>query len=308
MARLNETRRARIAEEIPPRRCSAHSSRTRLPCKRWAVVGADVCPTHGGRIPRVKLAAAARVAAAEEMHARPRRSAATVLLHVLHAMDVAMLDAEEKAVTEPVSLEALTERERARVSAAQIAVKIRDMGIEEEVAARTKAEIQAQIDEWLECFDVIRQLWHGWPSPPPVPGGAVADKYKMRAFTNAESEEGKAFRELAAAVLKYVGEGGRGPTPRPEPVYFRPTSPPAEETPPPAVVEEAEAEVVVEPSRAARPANVEDVDVGPVRAMAFVGRAIVSRCPGCGQAVERDHDQLCGWSTVSARAGSGFAR
>jgi hypothetical protein len=42
-------------------RCTAHSSRTGDPCKLWAIRGANVCNKHGGRAPRVKAAAAARV-------------------------------------------------------------------------------------------------------------------------------------------------------------------------------------------------------------------------------------------------------
>jgi hypothetical protein len=42
--------------------CSAHSSRTGLPCKRWAIQGGTVCPTHGGSIQRVKISAADRLA------------------------------------------------------------------------------------------------------------------------------------------------------------------------------------------------------------------------------------------------------
>lgn len=44
------------------RRCHAHSSRTGEPCKKWAILGGSVCPTHGGRIPNVKRAAAERLA------------------------------------------------------------------------------------------------------------------------------------------------------------------------------------------------------------------------------------------------------
>jgi hypothetical protein len=43
------------------KRCTAHSSRTGDPCKLWAIRGGTVCNKHGGRAPRVKAAAAARV-------------------------------------------------------------------------------------------------------------------------------------------------------------------------------------------------------------------------------------------------------
>src|ERR1700679_3687725 len=44
-----------------PRKCQAHSSRTKLPCKKWAIRGTTVCRTHGGAIKRVRAAADRRV-------------------------------------------------------------------------------------------------------------------------------------------------------------------------------------------------------------------------------------------------------
>lgn len=48
-------------------RCTAKSSRTGEPCKKWAIQGGNVCDTHGGRAPQVKQAAMERIkdAAAE---------------------------------------------------------------------------------------------------------------------------------------------------------------------------------------------------------------------------------------------------
>ena len=42
-------------------RCTAHSSRTGQPCKRNAIKGGTVCPSHGGGAPQVKAKAAERI-------------------------------------------------------------------------------------------------------------------------------------------------------------------------------------------------------------------------------------------------------
>lgn len=42
-------------------KCTAHSARTGLPCKRDAIAGGTVCPTHGGRAPQVKKKAQERL-------------------------------------------------------------------------------------------------------------------------------------------------------------------------------------------------------------------------------------------------------
>jgi vacuolar-type H+-ATPase subunit E/Vma4 len=42
-------------------RCTAHSSRTGLPCKRNAIRGGTVCRSHGGAAPQVKAKAAERI-------------------------------------------------------------------------------------------------------------------------------------------------------------------------------------------------------------------------------------------------------
>lgn len=49
---------------MPPdgQRCTATANRTGERCERWAVRGATVCPTHGGRAPQVRAAAQRRLA------------------------------------------------------------------------------------------------------------------------------------------------------------------------------------------------------------------------------------------------------
>lgn len=43
------------------RRCTARSSRTGARCKRWAIAGGNVCPSHGGSAPQVRQSAYRRL-------------------------------------------------------------------------------------------------------------------------------------------------------------------------------------------------------------------------------------------------------
>lgn len=57
-----DTKVTAFRRRIASIRCRATSSRTGLPCQRWAIQGGTVCPTHGGSIKRVKLSAQQRIA------------------------------------------------------------------------------------------------------------------------------------------------------------------------------------------------------------------------------------------------------
>ena len=48
-----------------PRKCTARSSRTKQPCKRWAMRSQSVCRSHGGGSPQAKAKAAAALEVAE---------------------------------------------------------------------------------------------------------------------------------------------------------------------------------------------------------------------------------------------------
>lgn len=48
------------------RQCSARSKRSGQRCRKWAIAGGTVCPTHGGRAPQVKDRARLRLASLVE--------------------------------------------------------------------------------------------------------------------------------------------------------------------------------------------------------------------------------------------------
>lgn len=84
---ISLARRRRIVREIPPRRCSAHSARTGKPCREWALVGADVCVTHGARARQVRAAAAVRVHLAEWLAGEDPRPFPLVFAETVHTAD-----------------------------------------------------------------------------------------------------------------------------------------------------------------------------------------------------------------------------
>lgn len=90
MPRLNKTRRRAVQKILPPVKCSAKSNSTDGPCDQYAVVGAAVCPTHGGRAPQVAAAAERRVTLAEALLRGDRRPPWEVLEDCLHMMDLVM--------------------------------------------------------------------------------------------------------------------------------------------------------------------------------------------------------------------------
>ena len=90
---VDQTRRRAIQNEVPPRKCAGHTANEREPCDNWAVVGAVVCSTHGGRAPQVKAAAERRITLAERLRDSPQRQPWEVMEDTAHIADVLMQDA-----------------------------------------------------------------------------------------------------------------------------------------------------------------------------------------------------------------------
>lgn len=55
----------RNGADSSPRRCTGHNARTKRRCKRYALLGATVCDSHGAAAPQVKAAALKRHARAQ---------------------------------------------------------------------------------------------------------------------------------------------------------------------------------------------------------------------------------------------------
>lgn len=90
---IEKSRRRALLEQIPPRKCKAMSVRSGQPCKHWAMVGHDVCQTHGGRSRQAKAAAERRMTLAEALKTAPRRHPWEVLEDALHVADLLMREA-----------------------------------------------------------------------------------------------------------------------------------------------------------------------------------------------------------------------
>ena len=93
MARLDKQRRRRVEAVIPPRQCKAQSKRSGQRCRRYAVVGNEVCMMHGGHSPKAKAKAEEHITLAERLALAPKRPYWDVLDDVAHIADVLMQDA-----------------------------------------------------------------------------------------------------------------------------------------------------------------------------------------------------------------------
>jgi hypothetical protein len=93
VAALAHDRRNRVKDQIPSLQCKSKSKRSGLQCRRYALVGADVCIMHGGSAPQVKAKAEERITLAERLATAPKRPYWDVLDEAAHLTDVLMQDA-----------------------------------------------------------------------------------------------------------------------------------------------------------------------------------------------------------------------
>lgn len=110
MARLAKDRRRLVQDVIPPLRCTATSKRSGVNCRRYAMVGTNVCARHGGIAPQVRAKAEERVTLAERLKTAPMRQTWEVLADTAHIADVLLQDARvsiEQGTFTPASLETL---------------------------------------------------------------------------------------------------------------------------------------------------------------------------------------------------------
>lgn len=89
MARLDKSRRARVAKQLPPLRCSATNTDGN-PCEKWANVGATVCYTHGAQAAQVQAAAERRITLAEAILHGDKRHPGEILEDCLHIVDMVL--------------------------------------------------------------------------------------------------------------------------------------------------------------------------------------------------------------------------
>jgi hypothetical protein len=143
MARLDKVLRARVQDQIPPRKCSGMVKKTGKPCKKPALVGATVCWTHGAAAPQVRAKAIERVTLAERLQTSPVRQPWDILADVQHGADVLFQDARAKLEQGSLSVEDFDQF----VSAMERAARLTTSNVHAGLAERRQrfAEGQAQI-------------------------------------------------------------------------------------------------------------------------------------------------------------------
>lgn len=104
----------RVAFPGSPMRCVALAERGTRECRKWAVMGMNVCDTHGGRAPQAKKAAARRLAEVRTMQ--------DLMSRVMHSATTDPYEAVE------------TELARATVITEGLSYLVSDLELEDDVS------------------------------------------------------------------------------------------------------------------------------------------------------------------------------
>lgn len=153
--------RQRVARQLPPVKCSARSSRSGQPCKRWAVIGGSVCPAHGGMAPQTRAKASARVALAEALADGERRPLWEILLDSIHVSDVL---ARREIADLRLAPEVTAEHVERLVAAIERSARLSRSGIDAGLAERrmkfdesTAAQMSAVFDRTMDLVGLTRE-------------------------------------------------------------------------------------------------------------------------------------------------------
>lgn len=150
-----------MTERLPPAvKCTGHVKRDgNRRCRNYAIRGATVCGSHGGKAPQVKAAAARRVALAQAVAAADPRSPGAVLLDTLHVADVLLRRAlaSTDATATPEALAAVCGHlERAQLFARSVLAA----GIEERqtrLAEQVAGAVTSALETVLEALELTEQ-------------------------------------------------------------------------------------------------------------------------------------------------------
>jgi hypothetical protein len=202
----------------PPERlrCTAKANRTGRRCRRAAISGGNVCPTHGGRAPAVKRRAAERVALAQvksllgvDQDSDPRR----VLLGAVRACEALLSGARAAVAADDADSGDLAQLSSAAVTVARVAKLALDADLEARFTRQNE-----QVGQLVGAM--ITRVVNGLELPPAVSAAAFRlvrreveaehldlGRYADLSVAELDVEIGRVVAELDAADARDAVEG-----------------------------------------------------------------------------------------------------